>query len=149
MTMATEKFVYVTYIASTPVKVWKALTDGELTRQYWKHTNESDWKPGSKWKHVAADGTGTVRLIGRVIEVVPSKRLVLTWGDAADEAETAQHSRVAIDIESVGEMVRLTVTHDELKPGSEMAAKISNGWPRVLSSLKSFLETGQALDTWA
>ncbi len=80
--MAGEKFVYVTYIASTPSKVWKALTDGELTRRYWKHTNESDWKPGSKWKHVADDGKGTVRLVGQVIEVVPNKRLVLTWAEA-------------------------------------------------------------------
>ena len=147
--MNNERFVYVTYIASTPDKVWKALTDGELTRQYWKHTNESDWKPGSKWKHVADDGKGTVKLVGSVVEVVPNKRLVLSWGDAADAADTATHSRVAINIEPVGEMVRLTVTHDELKPGSEMAKKISNGWPRVLSSLKSFLETGHPLNTWA
>jgi uncharacterized protein YndB with AHSA1/START domain len=146
--MDAEKFIYVTYIASTPAKVWKALTEGELTRQYWKHTNESDWKPGSKWKHVADDGKGTVRLVGQVVEVVPNKRLVLTWGDVADVGNTAKHSRVAIDIETLGEMVRLTVTHDELKD-AEMAEKISNGWPRVLSSLKSFLETGRALNTWA
>jgi len=147
--MNNERFVYVTYIASTPAKVWKSLIDGELTRQYWKHTNESDWKPGSKWKHVADDGKGTVKLVGTVVEVVPNKRLVLTWGEVADAADAATHSRVAIDIERVGEMVRLTVTHDELKPESEMAKKISNGWPRVLSSLKSFLETGSPLDTWA
>jgi uncharacterized protein YndB with AHSA1/START domain len=146
--MDAEKFIYVTYIASTPAKVWKALTEGELTRQYWKHTNESDWKPGSKWKHVADDGKGTVKLVGQVVEVVPNKRLVLTWGDVADAGNTVKHSRVAIDIETVGEMVRLTVTHDELKD-AEMAKKISNGWPRVLSSLKSFLETGRALPTWA
>jgi uncharacterized protein YndB with AHSA1/START domain len=146
--MATDKFVYVTYIASTPAKVWKALTEGELTRQYWKHTNESDWRPGSKWKHVADDGQGTVRLVGQVVEVIPNKRLVLTWGDAAT-SETADRSRVAMEIETVGNMVRLTVTHDELKPGSEMARNISEGWPRVLSSLKSFLETGRPLDTWA
>jgi uncharacterized protein YndB with AHSA1/START domain len=149
MTMDSEKFVYVTYIAATPAKVWQALIDGELTRQYWKHTNESDWKPGSKWKHVADDGKGTVRLVGKVVEVIPNKRLVLTWGDVADAADNAKHSRVAMDIESVGAMVRLTVTHDELQPGSEMARKISSGWPRVLSSLKSFLETGRPLDTWA
>lgn len=146
--MDTEKFVYVTYIAATAAKVWKALTEGELTRQYWKHTNESDWKPGSKWKHVAADGTGTVRLVGQVVEVIPNKRLVLTWGDVADAGNAAGHSRVAFEIEPVGEMVRLTVTHDELKD-AETARKISNGWPRVLSSLKSFLETGRPLDTWA
>jgi uncharacterized protein YndB with AHSA1/START domain len=146
--MDAEKFVYVTYIASTPAKVWKALTEGELTRQYWKHTNESDWKPGSKWKHVADDGKGTVRLVGQVIEVVPNKRLVLTWGDPADAGNPAEHSRAAIDIETVGEMVRLTVTHEELK-SAELAKKIANGWPRVVSSLKSLLETGRPLDTWA
>jgi uncharacterized protein YndB with AHSA1/START domain len=145
--MASEKFVYVTYIATTPARVWKALTEGELTRQYWKHTNESDWKPGSKWRHVADDGKGTVHLVGTVVEVVPNKRLVLTWGEPADAADVANHSRVAIDIEAVGDMVRLTVTHQDLQP--EMARKIATGWPRVLSSLKSLLETGRALDTWA
>ena len=148
MTMDSEKFVYVTYSAATPAKVWKALIDGELTRKYWKHTNESDWKPGSKWKHVADDGKGTVRLVGKVVEVIPNRRLVLTWADA-EAADNAKHSRVAMDIESVGQVVRLTVTHDELQPGSEMAEGIRNGWPRVLSSLKSFLETGRPLDTWA
>ncbi len=146
--MATEKFVYVTYIAATPAQVFKALIQGELTRQYWKHTNESSWQPGSKWKHVADDGKGTVRLVGQVVEVIPNKRLVLTWGEVSDENNTEDHSRVAIDIETVGEVVRLTITHDELKSPGELE-KISNGWPRVLSSLKSFLETGKALDTWA
>jgi uncharacterized protein YndB with AHSA1/START domain len=147
--MAAEKFVYVTYIASTPAKVWKALTEGELTRQYWKHTNESDWKRGSKWKHVADDGKGTVRLVGQVVEVIPNKRLVLTWGEVTDAGDPTRHSRVALEIEALGDMVRLTVTHDELQPDSDMARSISEGWPRVLSSLKSFLETGRALDTWA
>jgi uncharacterized protein YndB with AHSA1/START domain len=146
--MSAEKFVYVTYIAATPTQVFKALIDGELTRQYWKHTNESSWKPGSKWKHVADDGNGTVKLVGQVIKVIPNRRLVLTWGDLSDENNPEAHSRVAIDIEPVGDMVRLTVTHDELRD-PDMLKKISNGWPRVLSSLKSFLETGKALDTWA
>ncbi len=97
---------------------------------------------------MADDGKGTVKLVGQVVEVIPHKRLVLTWGDVAGAGDAARHSRVAIDIETVGEMVRLTVTHDELKD-AEMAKTISNGWPRVLSSLKSFLETGRALNTWA
>jgi len=145
--MDKERFVYVTYIAATPSQVWKALIDGELTRQYWKHTNESDWKPGSKWKHVAADGS-TVKLVGTVIEVVPNRRLVLSWGDVADADQPARHSRVAIDIEPVTDAVRLTVTHDELAAGSKMARDIAQGWPRVVSSLKSFLETGRPLVTW-
>lgn len=98
---------------------------------------------------MADDGKGTVRLIGEVVEVIPNKRLVLTWADAMEASDAAQQSRVAIEIEAIGNMVRLTVTHDELKPGSEMAKGISQGWPRVLSSLKSFLETGRPLDTWA
>lgn len=145
--MSNETFVYVTYIATTPQKVWDALLKGELTRQYWKHENVSDWKPGSKWQHVADDGKRTVKVVGEVLESVPNKRLVMTWGEAVAAADKAKHPRVAIDIETVGEMVRLTVIHDELTP--EMQRKIANGWPRVLSSLKSFLETGRPLNTWA
>ncbi|HWX81373.1 MAG TPA: SRPBCC family protein [Steroidobacteraceae bacterium] len=145
--MNDERFVYVTYIAATAQQVWDALLKGELTRQYWGHENVSDWKPGSKWQHVADDGKRTVRLVGEVLESVPNRRLVMTWGDAVAAADKAKRSRVAIDIETVGEMVRLTVTHDELSP--QMRRDITNGWPRVLSSLKSFLETGRPLNTWA
>ena len=145
--MSNEKFVYVTYIATTPQKVWQALLDGELTRQYWKHEQVSDWKPGSTWKLVADDGKRTVKHVGKVLEALPNKRLVLTWGDPTDAADPAKHSRLAIDIETVGDMVRLTVTHDELSP--DMQRRITNGWPRVLSSLKSFLETGRPLDVFA
>lgn len=145
--MNNGKFVYVTYIATTPQKVWKALLEGELTRQYWKHENVSDWKPGSKWELVADDGMRTVKHVGKVLESVPNKRLVLTWGDVADAADATKHSRVAIDIATVGEMVCLTVTHEELT--ADMQRRITHGWPRVLSSLKSFLETGTPLNTWA
>jgi uncharacterized protein YndB with AHSA1/START domain len=147
MTMSNGKFVYVTYIAATPQKVWNALLDGELTRQYWKHEQVSDWTPGSAWKLVADDGKGTVRHIRKVVECVAEKRLVLTWGDVADAVDPAKHSHLAIDIETVCEMVGLTVTHDALTP--EMQRKISGGWPRVLSSLGSFLETGRPLDVYA
>src|ERR1700730_6235222 len=129
MTMSNEKFVYVTYIATTPQKVWQTLLEGELTRQYWKHENVSDWKPGSKWELVADDAKRTVKHVGKVLECVPNKRLVLTWGVVAD---AANHSLVAIDIETVGEMVRLTLTHEELT--ADMQRRITNGWPRVLSS---------------
>jgi uncharacterized protein YndB with AHSA1/START domain len=137
------------YIASTPGKVWQALLDGEMTRQYWGHENISDWTPGSKWEHRRFDDDRTLRLVGQVLECDPPRRLVLTWVEPADAADRVKHSRVTIDIAPVGDMVRLTVTHDELKPGSDMLQKISNAWPRVLSSLKSLLETGRALNTWA
>jgi uncharacterized protein YndB with AHSA1/START domain len=144
--MSNEKFVYVTYIATTPEKVWQALLQGELTRQYWGHENVSDWQIGAPWALVANDATHTVKHVGKVLELVPNQRLVLTWGDLADADDTTRHSRLAIDIEPIRDMVRLTVTHDQLTP--EMAQKITNGWPRVLSSLKSFLETGHPLATW-
>jgi uncharacterized protein YndB with AHSA1/START domain len=142
--MNKERFVYVTYIATTPEKVWKALIDGELTRQYWQGENVSDWKTGSKWKHVRPNAAGTVRVVGEVLESVPNKRLVMTWANPSDEADATKHARLAIDIEDTGEVVRLTITHDELEP--EMARSISNGWPVVLSSMKSLLETGRAMD---
>lgn len=145
--MSNETFVYVTYIATTPQQVWKALLEGELTRRYWKHENVSEWKPGSKWELVADDGKRTVKHVGKVLECVPDKRLALTWAEPSDAADEAKHSRVAIDIETVGEMVRLTVTHDDLGP--DMQRKITRGWPLVLSSLKSFLETGRPLDIFA
>lgn len=146
MTKRDARFVYTTYIASTPEKVWRALLEGELTRQYWKHENVSDWKPGSRWEHVADDGKGTVKIVGKVLESVPNRRLVLTWADVADRSK---QSRVAMDIETVGDMVRLTVTHDELEPDSDLFRGITDGWPRVMSSLKSFLETGRPLNPWA
>lgn len=146
--MSNSKFVYVVYIAAMADKVWKALLDGEMTREYWGHENVSDWKPGSKWEHRRFDEARTVALVGEVVESVPPRRLVLTWADPADAADKAKHTRVTFEIEPVADMVRLTVTHDELKPESEMLRKITNGWPRVLSSLKSFLETGRPLKTW-
>jgi uncharacterized protein YndB with AHSA1/START domain len=147
--MTDTKFVYLTYIATTPEKVFQALTEGAITRQYWGHENVSDWKPGSPWKHQAADGTGTVRMVGEVIESIPPRRLVITWAFPQDQANKARHTRVSFEIGPVGNMVRLSVTHDELEPGSEMDKGIRQGWPRVLASLKTFLETGKPLDTWA
>jgi uncharacterized protein YndB with AHSA1/START domain len=147
--MTKSTFVYVTYIAASADKVWKALLDGEFTRQYWGHDNVSDWKPGSEWEHRRADGTRAVVLLGEVLEAAQPNRLVLTWANPEDKANRSRHSRVTFEIETVGDMVRLTVTHDELEKGSEMERNISRGWPRVLSSLKSLLETGKALNTWA
>ena len=147
--MDKSTFVYVIYIAAQPETVWKALLDGEFTRQYWGHENVSDWKPGSTWEHQRDDAARTVVLLGEVLEAQPPRRLIITWADPQDRARKNRHSRVTFEIEPVADMVRLTVTHDELEEGSEMHRKISQGWPRVLSSLKSLLETGRALQTWA
>lgn len=149
--MSTEKtsFVYVTYIRSTPDKVFEAITKPEIARRYWGHENISDWKPGSKWKHIRDNDERAVELVGDVVEVSPPTRLVITWANASQAADPESYSRVTFDIEEYEDMVRLTVTHDELEAGSGMAKGISKGWPTVLSSMKSFLETGHGLDVFA
>jgi uncharacterized protein YndB with AHSA1/START domain len=149
MQMSKTEFVYVTYIAAKPEQVWKALIDGEFTRKYWGYENVSDWKPGSKWEHRKAGEPGTVLLTGKVVEFTPPRRMVWTWAAPADAANPEAHSRVTFVLEPVDEMVRLTITHDQLESGSSMLKGISEGWPRVLSSLKSLLETGKPLNTWA
>lgn len=145
--MSKEKtsFVYVTYIRSTPEKVFEALTKPEITRRYWGHENVSEWKPGSTWEHVRANDQRAVNIVGKVVEVTAPTRLVITWASPSQ----ADYSRVSFDIAAYEEMVRLTVTHDELEAGSGMATGIQKGWPIVLSSLKSLLETGQGIDVFA
>lgn len=142
--MKNNEFVYTTYIKSTPQKVWDAITSKEFTRQYWVHENISDWKKGSDWKHASQDGK--VMVIGKVIETVPPTLLVLTW---ADPANLADESTVRFEIQTVADMVRLNVIHGSFKADSTMPGKISQGWPLVLSSLKSYLESGKALDIMA
>jgi uncharacterized protein YndB with AHSA1/START domain/DNA-binding transcriptional ArsR family regulator len=134
-------FVYVTYIHSSPEKVWEALTDADLTAQYWGHSNVSDWQQGSRWEHRRTDGSGIVDVEGEVIETVPPRRLVMTFGgaNAADPP-----SVVTFDIEPHHDIVRLTVTHEGLADPSDHRA-VSAGWPAVLSNLKSLLETGNVL----
>ncbi len=142
--MSNPEFVYTTYMKTTPQAVWSAITNPEFTRQYWGgYCNVSDWSKGSKWQHLADDEKRSIRVEGQVVECVPPKLLVLTWADPADPADNSQ---VKFEIEPIGDMVCLKVLHHSFRTGSSMAEKVSMGWPRVLSSLKSFLETGVGLD---
>ena len=139
-------FVYVTYIRATPEKVWSALTDPETTQLYWGHRNVSDWAVGGTWQHQRCDGSNVADIVGTVVESVPPRRLVITWASPGEAADPAKVSRVLFEIEPHKEdSVRLTVTHDELEPGSGMERGITRGWPLVLSALKSWLETGKAV----
>jgi len=142
--MSKTEFVYVTYIKTTPEKLWKALTTSEFTKQYWFDTAvESDWKVGSSLA-LRPEGNGAV-MKGKVLKNNPYKELSYTWDFPNSEKAAAYPSRVTFSLEQDNDTVILTVVHDELEAGSEMSKGISRGWPLVLSSLKSLLETGKAL----
>src|SRR5687767_15986847 len=100
--MKSEKtsFVYVTYIRSTPEKVFEAITKPEIARRYWGHENQSDWNPGSDWQHVRANEERKVNIVGKVVEVQPPKRLVITWASPAQADNPESYSRVSFDVES-------------------------------------------------
>jgi uncharacterized protein YndB with AHSA1/START domain/DNA-binding transcriptional ArsR family regulator len=141
-------YLYVTYIHSTPERVWRALTDADLTAEYWGHSNVSDWRKGSTWEHRRTDGSGIADVVGTVLEATPPKRLVITF-DAPGDEPTGGPSQVTFQIEPYQEIVRLTVTHENLADRDAFEA-VSAGWPAVLANLKSLLETGHPLpqDPW-
>lgn len=138
--------IYTTYIKTTPEKLWAAITTPEFTRQYWGgHANISEWKKGAKWEHHDTNNK-FVRIAGEVLECTPPKRLALSWAAPND---TGDVSTVTFDIQAIKNVVRLDVTHGNFTPDSVMAGNVSKGWPLVLSSLKSFLESGKPLDIMA
>jgi uncharacterized protein YndB with AHSA1/START domain/DNA-binding transcriptional ArsR family regulator len=137
-------YVYVTYIHASAKQVWQALTDADLTARYWGHANVSDWQEGSPWEHRRVDGSGAVDVVGRVITSEPPTRLVVTFEDNPDVEPPRDPSVVTFLVEPHQDIVRLTVTHENL-PNQEMLGGISHGWPAVLANLKSLLETGEVL----
>jgi uncharacterized protein YndB with AHSA1/START domain len=139
------KFVYVIYIASTPEKVFKALTDAETSKHYWSGNSvESDWKVGSPFaltllRHEKKDVTG------EVLEFDPPRRLAYTFHTPHGGMEGEGASCVVFEIEPLQDQVKLTVIHDGFEAGSKVFEAISQGWPHVLSSLKSYLESGKGI----
>lgn len=160
MENATE-FVYVTYIATTPEKLWQALTDPEFTRRYWGDAQKSDWNVGSKVLWQSGPDGAFEDLDQVVLESNPPRRLAYTWhtyqrqhaamfgwtDEQFAELVKEKRSRVTFEIEPSGALVKLTVTHEDFEPGSEMLKAVSQGWPMILSSLKTLLETGEVPST--
>jgi uncharacterized protein YndB with AHSA1/START domain/DNA-binding transcriptional ArsR family regulator len=137
-------YVYVTYIESAPERVWEALTDPDLTAQYWGHSNVSDWQAGSSWEHRRVDGSDIADVVGTILESSPPRRLSMTFDGPDGPGPTEGPSKVTFDIEPYHEIVRLTVTHENLAD-EEAVEAISAGWPAVCANLKSLLETGHVL----
>src|ERR1051326_5141686 len=139
--MATSKFVYVTYIRVTPEKLWRALTISEIIKQYrFGMSVESEWKVGSTWR-MHADGS--LMDSGEILESVPQTRLVMSWlCEWKPEFKAEGKSPCVYEIEPTGTSAKLTLTHSIERPGSKFIEAVSDGWPMVISNLKSLLETG-------
>jgi uncharacterized protein YndB with AHSA1/START domain len=140
--MARSTFVYVTYIRTTPEKLWSALTDAEFMKQYWFGTHcESKWTAGSPWKMVS--GTGQILDAGEIIEAEPPRRLVIRWQHQnKPELKAEGESQCTMELEAIGPAVKLSITHSiECQP-SKFIEAVSGGWPKIMSNLKSLLETG-------
>ena len=140
-----DRFVYVTYIRTTPETLWDHLTKPEFIRVYWFGVSaESDWKQGSSWKLILPDGR--IADTGEILEVDRPRRLVIKWrNEFKPELKAEGYSRATFVLEPADDVVKLTVTHEIDRTGSKFIEAVSGGWPSVLSSLKSLIETGQAL----
>lgn len=141
--MARSTFVYVTYIRTTPEKLWSALTtDVEFMKQYWfGYHCQSEWQPGASWKMLSSDGT--VWDSGEILEAQPPRRLVIRWQHVKNpELKAEGDSRCTLELEPTGSAVKLSITHTIEREPSKLIEAVSGGWPKIISNLKSLLETG-------
>jgi len=142
--MSKPEFVYVTYIETTPEKLWEALTSSEFSKRYWFGTElKTDWKIGSPFALVM---NGTTTDTGEILEADRPRRLSYSFQHVLDdEMRSEQPTKVVFNLEPHGKLVKLTLTHEDFEDGSKLLDGISRGWPAILSSLKSLLESGTAL----
>ncbi len=141
--MARSTFHYVTYIRTTPEKLWSALTDDvEFMKQYWFGVCcESKWTAGSSWKMLSSDGGITDA--GEIVEAERPRRLVIRWRHQKNpELKAEGDSLCTIELEPTGPAVRLSITHTIEREPSKLIVAVSGGWPKIVSNLKSLLETG-------
>ena len=143
--MTRSTFVYVTFIRTTPEKLWSALTEPEFVKQYWFGMHpDTNWRAGSPWRLLFEDGR--VADTGEILEADPPKRLVIKWrNEFRPELKSEGYSQCTMELEALGDAVKLTITHVMDRDPSKMIEAVSGGWPRILSNLKSLLETGQVV----
>jgi len=146
---AQSTFVYVTFIRTTPEKLWSALTDPDQMREYWFGMRiESEWKKGAEWRMLFPDGR--VGDTGEILEFDPPKRMRLKWrNEYRPELKAEGVSLCTMELDPVGATVRLTITHSIEYPESKFIQAVSGGWPKIISNLKSLLETGDIILTQA
>jgi uncharacterized protein YndB with AHSA1/START domain len=141
--MARSTFVYVTYIRTTPERLWSALTtDRDFMKQYWFGVHcESRWTAGSPWKMMYPDGRVTDA--GEIVEAEPPRRLVIRWQNQfKPELKAEGESLCTMELEPIGPSVKLSITHTIEREPSKLIEAVSGGWPKILANLKSLLETG-------
>lgn len=140
-----SKFVYVTYIRTTVDRLWSALTSSDFARQYWLGMQpEAEWKLGGAWRLTFPDGR--VADSGEIVAFEPSKRLGISWrNEFRPELKAEGWSLCTMELEPVGEAVKLTVTHSIEREKAQFIDAVSGGWPQILSNLKSLLETGATI----
>src|SRR5215475_11341323 len=143
--MARSTFVYVTYIRTTPQKLWAALTDAEFAKQYWFGCHcESEWTAGSPWTLFSS--SGEILDAGEIVEADPPKRLVIRWQQQKKPELKAEGATLCtMEIEQSGTAVKLAITHTIEREASKMIEAVAGGWPKVISNLKSLLETGSTI----
>jgi uncharacterized protein YndB with AHSA1/START domain len=148
----TAKHVFEIYIKTTPERLWRALTDGGETQKYFFGSRvESDWQPGSQYQYLGATNhpgeDDTPMLGGEIIEADAPRKLSMTFRPLYDRDGALDYptSRVTWEITPTGETCKLTLVHDELTAGHPLTQEFFSGWSTILSSLKTYLETGEAL----
>ena len=141
--MKGSRFVYVSYIRTTPTKLWEALTDNAIIGRYWFGMRiESDWKKGSSWKMVREDGDVTDS--GDILEISPEHLIEIHWqNEWQPELKAEGFSDCTIELAKAEEATKLTITHKIGTPESKLISAVADGWPLIVSNLKSLLETGK------
>lgn len=150
MSLSTESsFAYVTFIRTTPEKLWSALTDVTQMKEYWFGMQiNTEWKTGAPWKMVFPDGK--VADTGEILELERPRRIRLKWrNEFRPELKAEGFAVCTIEIEPYGDAVRLSIMHTIERADSKFIQAVSGGWPKILSNLKSLLETGQVVLTEA
>lgn len=140
--MSKPEFVYVIYIQAPKQKVWDAITTGEHTKYFWKRFVRSEWKQGARVEFMYPDDQTKLSHDGEIIEIDAPNRLVMTF-DLKPEGFDEPASRVTYELDEHETGTKFTVIHENFPPDSKVLPGISNGWPRILSNMKTYIESGK------